>query len=159
MILNSLLCAEMGTLSMTRTIVLVEDEFEIASMLQEVLEMEGYQVMVFHSPEAVAEDIVGIRPDAFLLDIMLPGSSGIELAQELRGQGYAEACMIAMSASKFMTHLARHCGLFAAVIDKPFDLDAFLQCIERHLQQSVAKQQEELPAIVTQDPLTGGASS
>jgi DNA-binding response OmpR family regulator len=134
MILTSPLCAERGTLSMTWTIILVEDQSDVAHMLQEVLEIEGYQVTVFYRSDGVVEQVTEIRPDAVLIDLLLPGTSGIALAQDVRRQGYAGP-LIAMSASRPMMHLARRCGLFIDTLDKPFDLQLLFGTLHRSMEQ------------------------
>lgn len=66
------------------TIILVEDDLEIARLSTMFLESEGFQVKhVSHGDWAV--DIIRNTPsDLLLLDIMLPGKSGIEICQEVR---------------------------------------------------------------------------
>ena len=119
---------------MTRTIILVEDQADVAHMLQEVLESEGYDVRVFYRSEGVVEQITELRPDAVLIDLLLPGTSGIALAQDLRRQGHTGP-LIAMSASRPMMHLARRCGLFIDTLDKPFELGALFGTLHRRVEQ------------------------
>jgi DNA-binding response OmpR family regulator len=116
-----------------QTIVVVDDEPELCSFVQELLELEGYDVVAAAHPDQVEAAIGDTQPALFLIDIMLPSMSGIELAQQLRENGYGDVPMIAMSASKLMSHMASHSGVFTEAIDKPFEIDAFLVCIEQHL--------------------------
>jgi CheY-like chemotaxis protein len=67
---------------------------------------------------------------------MLPGMSGIELAERLRAGGYSQTPMIAMSASGLMSRFAAESGYFQEAIDKPFDVDALLKCVERYLEKA-----------------------
>ena len=65
-------------------VLVVEDERHIARLLDHVLSKQGYQVAVRHSAEKALEDIEHFTPDALLLDIGLPGMSGLDLLRQLR---------------------------------------------------------------------------
>ncbi len=122
---------------MGQQLVVVDDEPEICALVKDLLEMEGYEVIAASHPDDVVRNIGEAQPDLFLLDIMLPRVSGIELAQHLRDTGYAAVPMIAMSASKLMSHMATSSGVFDDAIDKPFEVDEFLHCVERYVRQRV----------------------
>ena len=124
-----------------QTIVVVDDEPELCSFVQDLLELEGYEVIAAAHPDQVEAAIGEVQPDLFLIDIMLPRMSGVELAQQLRQKGYTAVPMIAMSASRLMSHMASHSGVFTDAIDKPFELDAFLECIHRSLHGRVQDRQ------------------
>ena len=67
-----------------KTILIVDDEAPIREMIAVALEMAGYDcVEAANSQEALAS-IVDRQPDLMLLDWMLPGSTGIELARRLK---------------------------------------------------------------------------
>jgi two-component system response regulator MtrA len=114
-------------------IVVVEDEPELLQMLRDVLELSGFHVIGLARPELAQTAISASRPDLFLIDIMLPGMSGIELAAALRSGAYSRTPMIAMSASSFMYKLATESGLFEASIRKPFDVADLLREVNRRI--------------------------
>jgi CheY-like chemotaxis protein len=72
-----------------------------------------------------------VSPALFLVDVMLPGMSGIELAEQLRAGGFARTPMIAMSASPGMLRAAAESRLFQEILPKPFDLTTLLDCVGR----------------------------
>jgi len=115
------------------TIVVVDDEPELLGMVQEVLEYEGYQVVAVDHPALIVGAIAGHEPSLFLIDIMLPGISGIAVAERLRTEEYATIPMVAMSASRGMIQRAAHSGWFTSTIDKPFELDTFVGCVRQQL--------------------------
>jgi DNA-binding response OmpR family regulator len=78
---------------MSRVLV-VEDEYKVASALQEGLEGEGYDVVVEHSGEAALARLKTEACDIILLDLLLPGRSGIEVLSTLREQGFETPVLI-----------------------------------------------------------------
>jgi two-component system, OmpR family, phosphate regulon response regulator PhoB len=65
-------------------ILLVEDEPDIAEVLQYNLEKEGFQVEVTRRGDTGLEAIRRETPDLLLLDLMLPGVDGLELTRLLK---------------------------------------------------------------------------
>ncbi len=68
-------------------ILVVEDEVKLAEALREGLEADGYAVQVVHTGE---DGFYRLRNDAFdlaILDLMLPGRSGLEVLEALRQKG------------------------------------------------------------------------
>jgi two-component system response regulator BaeR len=69
---------------MTDRILIVEDEEKLAALLRDYLVQEGYEVAMLHRGDEV-EDWVRTHPtDLVLLDLMLPGKSGLEICKALR---------------------------------------------------------------------------
>ncbi|HEX2584378.1 MAG TPA: response regulator, partial [Steroidobacteraceae bacterium] len=67
------------------TILVVEDEVHLAQGLRFNLEAEGYTVAVCDNGEAALESLQDDQSvDAIVLDVMLPGINGFEVAQALR---------------------------------------------------------------------------
>lgn len=113
------------------SIVVVEDEQDVLSLLCDVLESDGFQVIGLGRPDQVQRIGLVAHPDVFLLDLMLPGMTGIELARYLRERGYVREPIIAMSASPRMLNAAGRSGLFQETIAKPFDLSTLLDAVGR----------------------------
>ncbi|MBW2280859.1 MAG: response regulator transcription factor [Deltaproteobacteria bacterium] len=75
---------------METRILLVEDEEHLARGLQFNLETEGYSVEVCERGETALERLSnGSEFELVLLDVMLPGISGIDVLERLRGRGNA----------------------------------------------------------------------
>ena len=72
--------------SMPDLVMVVEDEKEIRDLLRYNLEREGFRVATVGDGEAAIEQIFASRPDALVLDLMLPGRSGLEVLRELRDE-------------------------------------------------------------------------
>lgn len=71
---------------MTKTILVVEDEISIATLLQYNLEMAGFQVVTAHDGQEGLDKAVSLQPDLILLDLMLPRLDGMEVCKKLRMQ-------------------------------------------------------------------------
>ncbi len=69
-----------------QTIVLVEDDLELAELTKERLEREGFSVQHEENGEAGRDAIVDAQPDLVVLDIMLPGIDGFEVCCQVRPQ-------------------------------------------------------------------------
>jgi two-component system, OmpR family, response regulator len=117
----------------SHTVVVVDDEHEVLDLICSVLKEEGYAVVCLSHP-VLTDDLKGRDPEPhlFMLDIMLPSMSGIDLAHRLRRDGFAETPMIAMSASPTMLDRAHESALFHGYLGKPFDLDTLLRTVEQH---------------------------
>ena len=124
-------------------IVVVEDEVGVRELLRDLLEMEGFSVLDASDPARVEEIDFDLQPELFLIDVMLPGMSGIELAEQLRRSAFPSTPMIAMSASWVMVKAAAESGLFQESLEKPFDIVRLLDCIELHVSPSTPVSAED----------------
>jgi two-component system, OmpR family, response regulator MtrA len=123
----------MGGHDVQRQIVVIDDEQGVLDLLYDLLEMEGFTVVCLSEPRQVEGLKQSANPSLFLIDIMLPGTSGIELAEQLRADEFPDTPIIAMSASRFMVNAAKGTGLFQDTISKPFDVNEIVATVERHL--------------------------
>jgi CheY-like chemotaxis protein len=112
------------------TVIVVDDEPGILSVVCEVLQDDGYEVICLSHP-LLAKQLDGEGAKLFILDMMMPGLSGIALAEQLRDGGFAETPMIAMSASSAMLRAAEASQLFQGTLPKPFELTRLLDFAER----------------------------
>ncbi|WP_332649979.1 response regulator transcription factor [Lysinibacillus sp. 54212] len=69
---------------MSKTILVVEDELSIATLLKYNLEQAGYTVLLAHDGKDGLDIAVAKQPDLILLDVMLPTLDGMEVCKELR---------------------------------------------------------------------------
>lgn len=70
---------------MDKRIFVIEDEEDIAELVRFNLSLEGYGVSTFSTGEEGAYAVATDVPDLILLDLMLPGKSGLEVLKEVRG--------------------------------------------------------------------------
>src|SRR5215210_4808096 len=67
-------------------VLVVEDDADIAQVLQRMLRAEGYEVRLAGDGEAALEDARAYLPDLVVLDLGLPLVDGIDVARELRSR-------------------------------------------------------------------------
>ena len=66
-----------------KKILLVDDEPDTLQVYSDLLSTEGYDVTTAASGDQATRLINGYRPDLILLDVMMPGKNGVEVAREL----------------------------------------------------------------------------
>jgi DNA-binding response OmpR family regulator len=71
---------------MPELVMVIEDEKEIRDLIRYNLERAGYRVNVFADGEEGLQRLFASRPDALVLDLMLPGRNGLEILREVRGE-------------------------------------------------------------------------
>jgi CheY-like chemotaxis protein len=108
-----------------RRILIVDDNADTARMLKVLLKGEGHETCVASDgPEAIeAAKLSG--PDVVLLDLTLPGMSGIEVATELRGIAALAACKLVAITGHSKERLP-HPSPFDNHFLKPVNLTALL---------------------------------
>ena len=71
---------------MAERVLVVEDETKLAALLRDYLAKEGYDVSMLHRGDEVEAWMDGHKADLVLLDLMLPGKSGLDVCKALRAQ-------------------------------------------------------------------------
>lgn len=126
-------------------ILIVEDEKHIADGLRFNLEADGFEVSLAETgEEGIA--MTSADPDAIVLDVMLPGISGFEVARRLRDErNYTPILMLtALGRPEDVIQ-----GFEAGADDylaKPFDLDVFLARLKGLLRRSSWEREERRPS-------------
>lgn len=101
-------------------VLLVEDEPTSADALAILLRMHGFEVRVAGDAREAMSLIEQERPNLVLSDIMMPGMSGIELLDTLRGDpAYQDLPVVLMSSAYGALAEARDRA--SAVLNKPLD--------------------------------------
>ena len=107
---------------MSKHVLIADDEPNIVISLEFLMKREGHRVSVARDGDAALETIRRERPDLVLLDVMMPGKSGFEVCQAVRGDESLAAVKILMLSAKGRdTDLAKGNALGAdAYMTKPF---------------------------------------
>lgn len=145
-------------------VVVVEDEMEVARLVEDALRQEGHEVEVYRDGEMALRRLLDSRmpePDLIVLDLMLPGVDGLEICRQVRRTKVTPILMLTARS----TELDKVLGLELGADDyltKPFslrELQARVSAILRRVEMLRARSQtDEAKAIVDDrlriDPLT-----
>ncbi|MEM6793829.1 MAG: response regulator transcription factor [Acidobacteriota bacterium] len=137
-------------------ILLVEDEEHLAQGLAFNLRNAAYDVDVAGDGESALEISKSENYDLVLLDIMLPGMSGLEVCKQLRRRGDMEPILMISAKDRVDDAVL---GLDAGADDyitKPFDLDVLLAKIRGALRRQVWGRQNGGGASQREEPMSYG---
>jgi DNA-binding response OmpR family regulator len=117
------------------TILVVDDEFAVRSLLHDVLELEGYEVREAEDGPSALIDMTRSRPDLVILDIMMPRMSGIEVLTEVRSDPELHdlPVLLLSAAGDDETTWAGWTAGASTYLNKPFDHLNLLSWVERLL--------------------------
>ncbi len=116
----------MSTSAKPSTILVAEDDTQIREALDRILRFEGYSTICVNDGAAALEAVSEQRPDAAILDVMMPFVDGMSVVRRLRDKGDRTPVLILTARQ---TTADRVQGLDAGADDylpKPFDLDELL---------------------------------
>ena len=115
---------------MRALILVVEDEPAIAGMLRDILEVEGYQVVLAGDGHAALAQVAAVRPALVVSDLLMPGMDGRALCRALQADSrYRTIPVVLMSAGAAPDEA--ECGDYAAFLSKPFNVATLLTTIRR----------------------------
>lgn len=114
-------------------VLVVDDEVNIAELVSMALRYEGWQVAAAHTGSKAVSTAKDFRPDAVVLDVMLPDFDGLEVLRQLRAAPETAATpVIALSANAMPADIQR--ALAAGLADywtKPLDFKVFTARLEQ----------------------------
>jgi CheY-like chemotaxis protein len=119
----------------TKVVMVVEDEAATRSLLTMILESQDYHVVMAGDGQDALDKVREHRPDAILLDLMLPGIDGYEVIRILN-DGSMPVPIIALSAAGASTEIVG--GNVRASLQKPCGTDVILRTLERVLMETAA---------------------
>ena len=114
-------------------ILIVEDDEKSRRLMRDVLEHQGYDVMETDQGEIGIELIRKLQPSLVLMDIHLPGISGLEAIREIRADSSIAATPVVAVTASVMGNARdkiREAG-FDGFEPKPLNLKEFLGTIRR----------------------------
>jgi DNA-binding response OmpR family regulator len=110
--------------SAPKKIIIVEDQPDVADLLEEMLSVDGYQVIKIHSSGGALSMIRAENPDLVLLDIMMPDVSGLDVLRFMRREPDLQQIPVVIVSAKTLPEDIRT-GLeagAAAYLTKPVDI-------------------------------------
>jgi len=123
---------------LVRKIWIVEDEPDIANLVAHHVRKEQFEVNIFHNGESFLESVETEVPDLVILDLMLPGVSGLEICKDLMGKERTQTTPIIMLTARG-TEADIVLGLELGADDyvvKPFSVSELMARIKAVLRRS-----------------------
>ncbi len=90
-----------------KKILIIEDDQIVANIYRNKLAVEGYQVEVTLDGEGGLKLMRTFRPDAIVLDLMLPKMSGVEVIRQIRGEAEFSKLPIVVFSNTYLTNLVQ----------------------------------------------------
>jgi CheY-like chemotaxis protein len=114
------------------TVLVVDDDADARELLARLLSAQGYAVEATHSAHEVAEILARSRPDAILLDVLMPQQDGWKLLQQIKTAEETADIPVIICSVLSQPGLAMSLGA-AAVLNKPISEEALAQTLRRVL--------------------------
>jgi two-component system KDP operon response regulator KdpE len=128
-------------------ILVVDDEIEILRALQRSLTAHGFEVFAANSGEEALEAIAHYRPDLMLLDLGLPGISGLEVCRQVREQSNLPIIVLSVKDTEKDKVLALDLGA-DDYVSKPFSVNEVLARVRVALRHTAQVQAGTEPVFI-----------
>ncbi len=128
-------------------VLVVDDEPSLAELLASVLRYEGWNVLTAGSGAEAVRTAREFRPDAVVLDIMLPDFNGLEVMRRLRAE-IPQVCVLFLTARDAVED--RVAGITAGgddYVTKPFSLEEVIARIRAVLRRTRGDGDEPTPRL------------
>src|SRR5271170_1651355 len=134
----------------------IDDEEDICETIAEIATSYQFQVSTISNPDNVAAAIATTKPDFIMLDLMMPGTDGVELLRLLADHVKdSKLCLISGSDSRVLNSARRlgsaHGLNVVAALEKPLDIGTL-----RALFSQMAVGGSEAPATDVAQALAAG---
>jgi len=116
-----------------KTVLIVDDEMSNTQLFGMMLELEGYRPLAAFDARTALEALRQQTPDLMIVDVMLPGDSGLQLCQKVRGElGLTNLPIVIVSAKSQLVDV--QAGLAAGAntyLTKPVTKAELLSAVRR----------------------------
>jgi two-component system phosphate regulon response regulator PhoB len=135
---------------MSKKIAVVEDEAELASLIEYNLTRGGFQPRVFNGADGTFRELESWEPDLIVLDVMLPGQDGFDLCRRIRQTGKLRRTPVIFLTAR-SDEVDRVLGLEIGgddYITKPFSPRELVARIKAHLRRSDTEAEPQQTQVV-----------
>jgi DNA-binding response OmpR family regulator len=114
-----------------KKLVVIDDDPKVRGLMRVRLQ-SSYELFDTGDPEEAFGLVLANKPDAILLDLMMPGHTGFELCQSLRSFRFTSEIPIFIVTGEDGTKFKEHCKSLGAsgYFEKPVDFPALIKAIE-----------------------------
>ena len=126
---------------MSRKVLLIEDEPNIIEAIRFLLSRDGWSVHTHANGADAVEKVNRVAPDLLVLDMMLPGRSGMDILRDLRSNPATEGLPVLMLTARGQTRdrdMAEKAGA-NRFMTKPFSNTEVLEAVRERLAEAVER--------------------
>jgi|GEM_PF-957449 DNA-binding response OmpR family regulator len=132
-------------------ILVVDDEEDVRLYLRTILTQEGFVVREAANAEEAMEELRKIRPDAVILDLVMPGKSGVVLFNKMRREGYLEKIPTVVLTGVHLRFIEDFGSFFRslklakpiAFLEKPIDPPTLIRTLRKVLKRNLSEETDE----------------
>ena len=139
-----------------KKILIVEDEFDILKLIEFNIKKEGFDVIAVSDGESAIKEVRSNKPDLILLDLMLPGISGLDVCHLIqKDTELSQIPILMLTAKGEESDIVR--GLEAGADDyvvKPFSIKVLLARIKALLRRDISQDADKQKAPLVFDGLS-----
>ena len=132
---------------------IVDDDPSVCASLTFILQIAGFDVVAYNSADQFLEQATDLRPGCVLLDVKMPGKSGLELFCDIRRQGMLLPVIFLSGHGDIeMAVQALHDGAFDFLV-KPAEPERLIEKVQKAVEygkkiRSQAQEQEEIKTLM-----------
>ncbi len=116
---------------MKKRIHVLEDDKDIAFIIEFLLKDEGYEIQVSSTFSELKTKLTDSIPDLFILDVMLPDGNGIDICRDLKTDVFTKHIPVIVMSANVNSKALSEAVSPDDYISKPFDLDYIENRIKR----------------------------
>ncbi|MBU3911202.1 MAG: response regulator [Candidatus Omnitrophica bacterium] len=120
---------------MSRRVLIVDDEPELAKIVQVRLAADGYEVIRAENGQEALDKAESEKPELILLDVMMPKMHGLEALRRLKEKPETKDIPVVMLTAKDDKEAVSEASSLGAkdYITKPFNTEALLAAVKKYL--------------------------
>ena len=128
-----------------RTVLVVEDEADLASLVEVNLQLAGYDVQLAEDGERALEVIGERQPDLVLLDVMMPGIDGWTVLRQIKEEEVTQDLPVVMltALTEERDLIRGHLQGAIEYVTKPFEMRRLLSAVETALRPATDDERAE----------------
>jgi CheY-like chemotaxis protein len=119
----------------TGVVLVVDDEFGIAELIDAVLTDEGHRVLIAANGRQGLAAIAEERPDLVFLDYMMPVMDGADMLRVIRSDSTLTDIPVVLMSSMPEVLVAERCSGYAIFLRKPFKIAEVIKLAQRMIDQ------------------------
>jgi CheY-like chemotaxis protein len=119
-------------------VLIIDDDPEIRRLISDALTMDGFSILSAGDGSAGLAMALQLLPNVILLDLTLPGRSGLDVLRTLKAQGATRSIPIIVVTADAAASASGDLALADGVLHKPFDLDELATQVRHAMRSAVA---------------------